>query len=390
MEAVSKSISGRRSQNEDAAFCWSGEANGDSCALIAVADGMGGHSGGQEASRLAVEAIESAWSQLLEEGPTTEGSFTVEDGSAVEGGSAVEDGSAAEEDSAAEPGRAWLRGVVGEASRAVSSYQDGQEELSEMGTTLTVALVWEGRALFANVGDSRTYLATENELLQVTEDHSAIAEAVRGGKITEEEAQELPYQDALTRSIGGGGDRPDPDLFPPPTAKNWNGYPVEDGWLALPDPCFLLSCSDGLTKGLTDIEIYECLRHAPSLEEAARQLVAAAYRKGSADNITVAALEHGDVQRLKPYRSKDSLPEEATRPAGAPSTNGSHNSGESGEAIAEDNRKSSRALWAFILVLAALLLLLVGAYVWRAYDLPLQVPVDLGSLGGLLVVFCTG
>jgi hypothetical protein len=165
---------------------------------------------------------------------------------------------------------------------------------------------------------------------------------------------------------------------------------VEEGWLDLPDRCFLLSCSDGLTKGLTDIEIYECLRHTPSLEKGARQLVATAYLKGSTDNVTVAAIEHGDVQRLKPYRSKDSLPEEATRPAGAPSTNGSHNSGESGEAIAEENRKSSRALWGFILVLAALLLLLVGAYVWRAYDLPLQIPTDLGLLGGLLVVFCTG
>lgn len=369
MEAVSKSISGRRSQNEDAAFCWSGDAGGDSCALIAVADGMGGHSGGQEASRLAVEAIETAWSQFLE------------------GGSATVDGSAAEEGSAAELGRSWLKRVVGEASRAVSSYQNGQEELSEMGTTLTVALVQGGWALFANVGDSRTYLATESELLQVTEDHSAIAEAVRGGKITEEEALELPYQDALTRSIGGGGPRPEPDLFPPSGENAWKSYPVEEGWLDLPDRCFLLSCSDGLTKGLTDIEIYECLRHTPSLEKSARQLVATAYRKGSTDNVTVAALEHGDVQRLKPYRSKDSLPEEATRPAGAPSTNGSHNSGESGEAIAEENRKSSRALWAFILVLAALLLLLVGAYVWRAYDLPLQVPVDLGSLGGLLGVF---
>ncbi len=386
MEAVSKSISGRRSQNEDATFCWSGEANGDSCAIIAVADGMGGHSGGQEASRLVVEAIRSAWSELLEDGRAAENSTVTENGSAAEDSSATEEGSA-EEESGFEPGRAWLKAVVEEASRAVSSYQNGQEELSEMGTTLTVALAWEGRVLFANVGDSRTYLATESELLQVTEDHSAIAEAVRGGKINEEEAQELPYQDALTRSIGGGGSRPEPDLFPPSAENAWRGYPVEDGWLVLPGCCFLLSCSDGLTKGLTDIEIYECLRHTPSLEEAARQLVATAYRKGSADNVTVAALEHGDVQRLKPYRSKDPLPEKATRPAEAPSPNGSSGSGNMGSSgnsgqgreantgvVAEENRGSSRVLWGFILVLAALLFLLVGAYVWEAYDLPLQIP----------------
>jgi len=365
MKAVSRSISGRRSQNEDAEFCWSGDADGGSCALIVVADGMGGHSGGQEASRLAVEAIETEWSQFLEDGSATEGDSAPEEGSAVE------------------PGRAWLKTVVEEASRAVSGYQNGQEELSEMGTTLTVALVREGRALFANVGDSRTYLATEDELLQVTEDHSAIAEAVRGGKITEEEAQELPYQDALTRSIGGGGDRPEPDLFPSSREDAWNGYPVEEGWLVLPDHCFLLACSDGLTKGLTDIEIYECLRHTPSLDEAARRLVATAYRKGSTDNVTVAALEHGDVQRLKPYRSKDPLPEKATRPAWTPSTNGVHNSEESREAIAEEERRSSRALWILILVLAALLLLLAGGYAWRAYDLSL--PVELGPSSGLLL-----
>lgn len=365
MKAVSRSISGRRSQNEDAEFCWSGGADGDSFALIVVADGMGGHSGGQEASRLAVKAIETEWAQFLEDGSTTEGDSAPEEGSGVE------------------PGRVWLKTVVEEASRAVSGYQNGQEELSEMGTTLTVALVQEGRALFANVGDSRTYLATESELLQVTEDHSAIAEAVREGKITEEEAQELPYQDALTRSIGGGGDRPEPDLFPSAGEDVWNGYPVEEGWLVLPDHCFLLSCSDGLKKGLTDIEIYECLRHTPSLEEGTRRLVATAYRKGSTDNVTVAALEHGDVQRLRPYRSEGSLPEEATRPAWTPSTNGVHDSEESREAIAEEKRRSSRALWILILVLAVLLLLLAGGYAWRAYDLSL--PVELDPPAGLLL-----
>ncbi len=370
MEAVSKSVSGRRSQNEDAAFCWSGDVGEDFCALIAVADGMGGHSGGQEASRLVAETIESEWSQLLENGIS------------VGGGSATENGSAAEDDSATDPGRAWLESLIQKSSRALSNYQDGQEELSDMGTTLTVALVQGGKALFANVGDSRTYLATESELLQVTEDHSAIAEALRGGRITEEEAQELPYQDALTRSIGGGGVRPKPDLFPPSGEDTWNGYSVEGGWLILPDRCFLLSCSDGLTKGLTDIEIYECLRHTPSLEGAARELVAAAYRKGSTDNVTVAALEHGDVRRLKPYRSKGSLPEEATRPTEAPSPNGSVNGGESHEDVPEENKRSSRGLWTLIIVLVTLLLLLVGAYVSGAYDLSLSVPVDLGSLIG--------
>jgi protein phosphatase len=363
MKVVSKSIPGRRPQNEDAAFCWSGDVGEVPCAMIAVADGMGGHRGGEEASRLAVEAIEGGWRELLtdrEEAP---------------------------------PGadRSWLRKVVREATEAVRDWQEGKEELAEMGTTLTLACACGGEALFANVGDSRTYLVTEREILQVTEDHSAVAKSLREGKITEGEARDFPYQDALTRSIGGGGPRPEPDIFPPSGESKWNGYPVTGGKIVLPERCIVLSCSDGLTKELTDIEIYECLRHTSSLEEGARQLLLRAYQEGSADNVTVAALERGHVLRLEPSLSGGPLPveamslEEATSPentsgperqSGAFRPNGSSGAG---------GRRESQTVRMLLVGLAALLLILVAAYVWRAFDLSAWIPEALGLTAALLV-----
>jgi protein phosphatase len=369
MEVVSKSIPGRRPQNEDAAFCWGGDVGEVPCAIVAVADGMGGHRGGREASRLAIETIEGAWTELL-------------------GG---------EEGKPPVPDRSWLKAVVRETSEAVRNWQGGKEELAEMGTTLTLACACGGEALFANVGDSRTYLVTEREILQVTEDHSAVATSLREGRITEAEARELSHQDALTRSIGGGGPHPDPDIFPPPEVGTWKGYSVTGGRLVLPERCMLLSCSDGLTKELTDIEIYEHLRHTSSLEEGARQLILAAYQGGSKDNVTVAALERGRVPRLKPRLSKGPLPEEATsseeatspeeatRPEAPASLEHQPETFRQNGSPGLGKQKSSRAIRGLLIGLAALLLLLVAAYVWRAFDLPAWILEDLGLTAALLV-----
>jgi protein phosphatase len=341
------------------------------CAIVAVADGMGGHRGGREASRLAIETIEGAWTELLggEEG---KGKPPV-------------------------PDRSWLKAVVRETSEAVRNWQGGKEELAEMGTTLTLACACGGEALFANVGDSRTYLVTEREILQVTEDHSAVATSLREGRITEAEARELSHQDALTRSIGGGGPHPDPDIFPPPEVGTWKGYSVTGGRLVLPERCMLLSCSDGLTKELTDIEIYEHLRHTSSLEEGARQLILAAYQGGSKDNVTVAALERGRVPRLKPRLSKGPLPEEATsseeatspeeatRPEAPASLEHQPETFRQNGSPGLGKQKSSRAIRGLLIGLAALLLLLVAAYVWRAFDLPAWILEDLGLTAALLV-----
>ncbi len=137
--------------------------------LYAVADGMGGHVGGEVAARVAVETLEHAF----ERAPTVDG----------------------------------LREAFSEANAAVWQESQSNRDLRGMGTTLTaVALVGgpEGRDVLAlaNVGDSRAYVFSGGEITQVTDDHSLAEERMRHGEITEEEAAVHPQRHILTRALG--------------------------------------------------------------------------------------------------------------------------------------------------------------------------------------------
>lgn len=217
-----------RSSNQDCALVTD--------VLVAVADGMGGHAGGEVAARTAVEVLEEA--------------FT---------------------------GQHTLRGLVAaaqEANRAIHEQSEHHRELRGMGTTLSaVAVVRErsGERLgVVNVGDSRVYLRTSQGFTQLTEDHSLVEEMVRHGELSPAEAASHPHRHILTRALG---------IDP--------GVEV-DSWLLEPRlGNRLLLCSDGLTNECSDEEIRDLLDANPEPRAAARALVQAALVHGGSDNITV-------------------------------------------------------------------------------------------------------
>jgi PPM family protein phosphatase len=215
--------------------------------LFAVADGMGGHRGGQVASQVALETLEQ-----LE---------------ADDGGSLAE----------------HVRG----ANRAVWERAERDEQLSGMGTTLTAVRVNGTSAVLVHVGDSRAYLMRDGELRKLTTDHTLVDRMVRSGEITEAEADVHPHKNVLTRALGT-----DPEVD------------VDERSVALEDGDRLLLCSDGLTGMVTEEQIRAILEANPAPQTAAERLVRAANRAGGVDNISVvvlaAAAEAGDEARAAP------------------------------------------------------------------------------------------
>ena len=205
--------------------------------LFAVADGMGGAQAGEVASRLAVEAVT--------------------------------------EDSTAGAGEGRVAAVVQEANRRVYEHAGSDDATSGMGTTMTVALVENGTVAIGHVGDSRAYLVRDGALEQLTEDHSLVAELIRSGKLSPEEAESHPQRSVITRALGT-----DPDV-------DVDTFTIE----SRPGDVFLL-CSDGLTSMVGDAAILEAIEeHGGDLDRAARELVTRANRGGGEDNITVIFFE---------------------------------------------------------------------------------------------------
>lgn len=210
-------------------------------AFCAVADGMGGHQGGEVAAQIAIETLRSALAGTEATGEK-------------------------------------VRQAVRQANQAVWERSLADEQLRGMGTTLTVlALVGaEGdeRLALANVGDSRAYLWRAGVLSQVTADHSLVQDLVRAGRITESQAAEHPGRHILTRALGVDSDV-DVDL--------WNFQPMNADR-------FLL-CSDGLVNEVDDERIAQLLGQHPEARQATEALVEAAKANGGNDNITVVIVD---------------------------------------------------------------------------------------------------
>ncbi len=207
--------------------------------VMAVADGMGGHAAGDLASATALDSL----TQELQAG--------------VELPQAVRNANAA---------------VYQTAARVAGS--------QGMGTTL-VAVVRQGATYqIANVGDSRAYRVDGAGIQQISDDHSFVAEAVRLGGLSPEEAARSPWRNALTRCLGTGAEI-EPDVFGPFSSAG--------------APHLVLLCSDGVYKVLSDAAIWHLVLSAEDASAAAGMLTAAAYQRGSSDNITVAVMECGRV-----------------------------------------------------------------------------------------------
>jgi protein phosphatase len=231
----------RREHNEDSLLVDEG------LSLFVVADGMGGHAGGATASRLAVETIQGELKALKAGKPELFGS-------GVEG----------EENPVPDAlGRAVERAgvVIFEAAQA-------DPDLTGMGTTVTAALI-DGRSAFvAHVGDSRAYLLRAGHIYQVTQDHSLVAEQLRVGAISEEEARNSRFKNIITRSVG----------FERDVLVDLMGLELEAGDR-------LLVCCDGLSNLVEDQEILEVVQVRG--EQAPRALIDLANERGGDDNITV-------------------------------------------------------------------------------------------------------
>jgi len=204
--------------------------------LFAVADGMGGHSGGEVASRVAVEALFSSY-YSSEEDPRR----------------ALDRAMAAANDAVRGAGQG---GVEPDAPR------------TRMGTTLVAAVIAGPTLLVGNVGDSRAYVFADGSLLQITQDHSFVNEQVRLGLITAQEARRAPLRNVLTRALGTKEDFA-PDVFEVPWAAQRT----------------LLLCTDGLHGVVEDREIEAVLAADPP-ERAVRRLIDAANDGGGPDNIS--------------------------------------------------------------------------------------------------------
>jgi PPM family protein phosphatase len=220
----------RRRHNEDAFVC--------EPPLFAIADGMGGAQAGELASRLAAATVGRA--------ETTEGS-----------------------------GRERVVALIEAANRSVYERASGDQSVSGMGTTMTVALVEDDQVWVGHVGDSRAYLLRDGVLEQITEDHSLVAELVRSGRLTPDEAGQHPHRSVITRALGTDAD----------VAVDAIAVPTQPG------DVFML-CSDGLSSMVDDAAILQQLeRHRDDLDAATRSLIDSANDAGGEDNITVVLFE---------------------------------------------------------------------------------------------------
>jgi protein phosphatase len=202
--------------------------------LFAVADGMGGHVGGEVASTTAIEALRAAVAQ----------------GQAIDA-------------------------AIVTANAAVLDRAAGDRTLSGMGTTLTAMRPLSGsQLLLGHVGDSRAYLLRDGELERLTEDHSLVEELVRDGRITREQAEVHPQRNIVTRVLGVDY-QIDVDLL---TIDVMTGDR-------------LLLCSDGLTSMVREREVARLLGSSASVQAIADHLVDAAVANGGEDNVTVVVVD---------------------------------------------------------------------------------------------------
>jgi protein phosphatase len=234
----------KRHHNEDSFLC-----NND-LGLYAVADGMGGHLGGEKASRMAVDILE----REVERGRQ-----------GLEAPAAARTNGDGDE---AQPGRALLKRAVIEADRSIYEAALANPALSGMGTTLTAMLFSGGYVQLGHVGDSRAYLYRDGKARQLTEDHSWIQEQVRAGLLSPEEAKESRFRNIITKSVG----------FEPSVEPDLAGLPVQAG------DCYVL-CSDGLSNYLSVEEVGQILT-AHFYRDAARVFVEMANERGGDDNVT--------------------------------------------------------------------------------------------------------
>lgn len=224
-----------REENQDTIFVPGDPPAGGTPALFFLADGMGGSKGGGIASQTAIAVLR----EYFANGPNGDLPKALNDG-------------------------------VQKASMAIYQKSEEETQLRGMGTTIVALAVRDGLAVVANVGDSRAYIFRGGRLRQITEDHSLVAQQVREGVLTPQEAKTSPMRNLITKAAGAIPDV-EPDVF---------HEHLEDGDI-------LLMCSDGLHGPVEDVQIAKVLSSRQPLADQVRELLKLANKAGGPDNISV-------------------------------------------------------------------------------------------------------
>ncbi len=224
--------------------------------LFILSDGMGGEAHGEVASAMAVEAIHKYCEAEKEDSGVT----------------VLE---AMPENWTSQTRR--LRNAVRQANYQIYQSAQKNSEQRGMGATVTTAWLKDARLSIAHVGDSRAYLLRSGNLQQLTNDHSLVAEQVRRGLITPQQAEESEMQSVLLRALGA---HPEVEV----DVDEVEVYPRD----------VLLMCSDGLTRMVTEPEIAGTLQAETVPEAAAEKLISLANESGGVDNVTVIVVRFED------------------------------------------------------------------------------------------------
>jgi len=227
-----------RSHNEDSVII---VRNHNHDYLMAVADGMGGHSAGEVASSIAISYLGKHFNETF---------FNMTKVDAVN----------------------WLRDSVTEINRLIFMYEKDNPESKGMGTTLVVSIVTKDYILFGNIGDSSGFVIKDQHLHKVTYDHTLVNLLVSAGELTEEEAKEHPKKNVLMKALGAN-DPIDIDIFD-----------CDMGIDAI------MLCSDGLTNMLDEEQIERVLLSDLEIEDKVIKLIRKSNNRGGTDNISVSYL----------------------------------------------------------------------------------------------------
>jgi len=213
--------------------------------LLAVADGMGGHRGGEIASSIAISHIGKRFAEISSLGNK-------------------------------EDAINWIKDVVSEANVQIYKYTNENPESAGMGTTLVLAVLTNQFLLFGNIGDSSGYVFKNEKIHKITTDHTLVNLLVKSGELTEEEAKDHPRKNVLMRALGAT------------TKVEMDIFDVER------DVDGIMLCSDGLTNMLDDEQISKVLCENTSVEEKLKKLIIKSNNRGGTDNISVAYLSMED------------------------------------------------------------------------------------------------
>lgn len=228
-----------RDHNEDSVTI---VKNGSGEILMAVADGMGGHKGGEIASSIAITHIGKRF---------------------------IDTSSVGNKEDAIN----FLKEIVSEANMLLYKYTEDNPESNGMGTTIVMALLTKDFLLFGNIGDSSGFVIKNKKIYKITNDHTLVNLLVKSGEITEEKAKDHPRKNVLVRALGA-------DI-----SVEMDVFDVEK------DVSAILLCSDGLTNMLDEEQIEKVLDSDMDIDAKVQKLVNKANNRGGTDNISVAYLQ---------------------------------------------------------------------------------------------------